>query len=76
MTRRQRAVVLGLLLACHLALGVGCANVRPWERGTLARALMRGPDDALRARFQAHVERVREAMVGASADAGPSCGCN
>lgn len=65
---------LGLLLA--LAALSGCTTLRPWERGTFVRPAMQTTDDPHRARFCAHVERVREAMVGASRSAGPSCGCN
>ncbi|MEK6606467.1 MAG: DUF4266 domain-containing protein [Myxococcota bacterium] len=62
-----------------IALGaLGCAPVRPWERGTLAHRCMRA-DDAPRVdarKWELHVLWAREASVGAAGEAGGGCGCN
>jgi len=64
-----------LLLA---ALTMGCAEVRPWERGVLAHPSM-DPESKHRAcadEFLRHTFDVRELATGGAGQAGGGCGCN
>jgi len=66
-------LALAALLGGALA---GCADVKPWERGTLARpemALEAHP--GLRAQRD-HVYASREASTAGASAAGGGCGCN
>lgn len=65
-----------LLLALFSSPLVGCAPLKAWERGRLQEAAMRDPPDDLEAACDTHVHRTREAMSGAAAGGGVSCGCN
>jgi len=62
--------------ALLLAILVGCGPVHPWERGRLLSPVMADPCDPLAAETTAHILATREAMHGASAVGGASCGCN
>ncbi|MEQ9495629.1 MAG: DUF4266 domain-containing protein [Deltaproteobacteria bacterium] len=76
-SRRARAIALAASGAMFLAFFAGCVNVKAWERGRMATAVMtRGPDIE-----EAMVERTflesREASSGGSAaGAGGGCACN
>jgi len=66
----------GLLLACALGTFAGCADVKPWERGTLAKPEMAlEPHPGLRAQRD-HVYASREAATAGATAAGGGCGCN
>ena len=65
----MRTALLLLVLAA-------CAPVHPWERGRLMSPVMADPCDPLAAATTAHVLATREAMTGAAAVGGASCGCN
>lgn len=65
---------LGLAVAT-LALG-GCANVKPWERGTLSDYTMRPDRDPLHDSLMEHVYFTREAAAGGRGVGGGGCGCN
>ena len=67
---------IALLLLLCLGATSSCAAVRPWQRGRLAAPAMQRASDPQRSAFSVHVERNREAMAGATAAGGPSCGCN
>ena len=59
-----------LLLALALAsFATGCANVKPWQRGTLADEAMRPERNAASTALNEHVWFSREAATG-------GCGCN
>ena len=64
-----------LLLLC-LSLLTACAEVRPWERGYLARDEMAWDSDALERQLNDHIFFSKEASSGGSSAAGGGCGCN
>lgn len=72
----MKALAPLLLFALLTSLLFGCAPLKPWERGRLQEAAMRDPADDLEAACDTHVHRTREAMSGAAAGGGVSCGCN
>ena len=57
-------------------LGTGCANVKPWERGTLAEYTMRPDRDPLTQATREHMWFSREAASGGRGVGGGGCGCN
>ena len=67
------------LLVAVLALGAaltGCANVKPWQRGTLADYTMRPDRDPLNDSLSEHIYFTREAAAGGRGVGGGGCGCN
>ena len=54
----------------------GCANVQPWQRGTLADYTMRPDRDPLAVAMSQHVWFSREAASGGRGVGGGGCGCN
>ena len=58
------------------SLAGGCANVSPWERGTLSRYSMRPDRDPLSDLLAEHVYFTREASSGGRGVGGGGCGCN
>jgi hypothetical protein len=77
--KKPRLKLMALIAgAACLALG-GCSTMQapqPWEKGNLAREVMRMDADPLEARFSAHVFFSREAAAGGSGVGGGGCGCN
>ena len=68
-----------LLLAAGLAvmaLATGCANVKPWQRGTLADEAMRADRNSANTALNEHVWFSREAATGGRGVGGGGCGCN
>ncbi len=65
-----------LLLLSAIAAGVGCANVKPWQRGTLADPVMRADRDPVGSAFDEHIYFSREAATGGRGVGGGGCGCN
>lgn len=63
-------------LALGLAVSTGCAEVAPWERGTLARPEMALEIDALDAALMRHAYSSKEAAAGGYGVGGGGCGCN
>ena len=53
-----------------------CQQVRPWERGLLARPEMAWDSDPLGALLQDHIFFSKEASSGGDTAAGGGCGCN
>ena len=69
--------ILVLLAGVSLALaGGGCANVKPWERGTLTDYTMRPDRNVLGPAMDAHIWFSREASSGGGGVGGGGCGCN
>ncbi len=68
MTRHQLALLLALL--------GGCAPLAPYQRADLMTRVMQDNPSALEAGIDVHVQQTREAMAGAGAVGGKSCGCN
>jgi len=65
-----------LIAGCAAVLGLtGCANVKPWERGTLSDYTMRPDRDPLGLAQAEHIWFSREASHGGRGGGG-GCGCN
>jgi hypothetical protein len=54
----------------------GCAAVKPWERGYLARPEMNPEGDAGETKLLQHTYVSKEAAFGGHAVGGGGCGCN
>lgn len=69
---------LALVALAAIAALSGCAEVRPWERGNLAKPAMSPADPARRGRdaFSRHIFDIREGSSGGDGEAGGGCGCN
>lgn len=59
-----------------LVLVSGCAELRPWERGTLADRRMKWLTCPERAAGREHVFAVRETPQGGHGNDGSGCGCD
>ena len=66
-----------LIVILGLALG-GCSSlgVKPWQRGTLARADMQLEADPVQAGLDDHIYFSKEASSGGRGFGGGGCGCN
>jgi hypothetical protein len=73
MNRPGARWLLGLAL---LGLASGCAQVKPWERSTLADYTMRADRDVLADANAEHLWFSREAASGGRGVGGGGCGCN
>ncbi|AWB68718.1 hypothetical protein C2869_20990 [Saccharobesus litoralis] len=63
------------LLALCLLLSA-CANVKPWEKGNLAKPEMNWQPDSMQAAMNKQVYFSKEASSGGTSTAGGGCGCN
>jgi hypothetical protein len=76
----KRTFIIGLLsslAACSTAGDILTVNdVKPWERGTLARDDMQLVNDSLDQRVDEHIYFSREASTGGVSVQGGGCGCN
>lgn len=75
----MRPILTTVLAAVLLACLGGCAAwnpPQPWEKGELARPVMRMDADPLEARFSAHTYFSKEAASGGGGVGGGGCGCN
>ena len=72
----MKAKYLMLLLAAGALLGAGCANVKPWQRGTLAYYTMIQDRDPAGTALNEHIWFSRETASGGSGVGGGGCGCN
>ena len=71
---------LHVLVKCCVISGLlgltGCAEVRPWERGNLAKPHMSSQPFPVQAAFREHIYGSREAASGGTASSGGGgCGC-
>ena len=57
-------------------IATGCANVKPWERETLADYTMRPDRDPVALTLREHLWFSREASNGGRSIGGGGCGCN
>ena len=64
------------IFSAVLLLAGGCANVKPWQRGTLADYTMRADRDPLGIALDEHIYFSREAAYGGRSVGGGGCGCN
>ena len=71
----HRLLILTFCLTTFLAGGCA-ANVKPWERGELAKDYMAVEPDSLRRTINEQVVTSKEASSGGFAVAGGGCGCN
>lgn len=71
---KNKPLLLALLTV--LALVSGCANVQPWQRGTLADFSMRPDRNAANNVLNEHVWFSREAATGGRGLSAGGCGCN
>jgi hypothetical protein len=67
---RITIAIVGLLAT------LGCASVKPWERGTLGRADMAWDPDSLETARKAHIHFSKEASLEGGSVGGAGCGCN
>ena len=72
----KRKLLLCSTLGGLALLGQGCANVKPWERDTLAGYTMRPERDPLTHALREHMWFSREAANGGRIVGGGGCGCN
>ena len=70
-----RYFVFAILMTSLLSGGCA-ANVKPWERGELAKEYMAVEPDSLRRTINEQVVTSKEASSGGYAVAGGGCGCN
>ena len=68
-----RRLTAGVAIALLLS---GCAAVKPWERGYLARPEMNPDGDAGEMKLQQQTYSSKEAASGGYAVGGGGCGCN
>jgi hypothetical protein len=68
--------LLSVLLTGFTLSLLGCANVQPWERGTLAKPQMALDAYPLQSSMRAHNYGSREAGASSAAGQGGGCGCN
>ena len=71
--RHFQSILTGI---CIISLLSGCAQVRPWERGYLARKEMSWEVDPLESLLNNHIFFSKEASSGGNSAAGGGCGCN
>jgi hypothetical protein len=75
----QRACVLGgvlLLGAGMLLCNVGCATVKPYERGIHSKRIMQPDPDPNERKLDTHAQEIREGSTGDPGLRGGGCGCN
>jgi hypothetical protein len=72
----KRTLRLGA--AVWVSLGValgGCTEVRPWERGILAKEHMALEPYPVQSMYREHIYGAREASTGGGSAKGGGCGC-
>lgn len=67
---------IGLFLALFAVTAVGCARVKPYQRGRLAKSDMRWDGDPELLGGQRHATDYREGSAGGYGGGGGGCGCN
>ena len=73
MTKRRLSVVVAALLSALLA---GCANVKVYERGHLAKPEMQFDADFSVTKLSQQMYAAKEASSGGYTTGGGGCGCN
>jgi len=66
--------LLGVVTA--LFASTGCAAVKPWQRGNLARRCMTPSPDPAEDTLEQHFFAYREGSAGGTGGTGGGCGCN
>ncbi len=72
----MRPLALALVMAMLASGLLGCARLKPWERGVLAREDMAWDPDPLRSRMRGHIFFSKEGSMPATGGGGGGCGCN
>jgi uncharacterized protein DUF4266 len=72
----MKTKLLFLLASVALLAGSGCANVKPWQRGTMADYTMQPDRDPLGTAQSEHIWFSREQANGGGSVGGGGCGCN
>lgn len=67
---------LGLAALLPVLLLAACADVKPWQKGDLARPEMQFEGDPLAARLAQHIYFSKENASGGYGVGGGGCGCN
>jgi len=73
---KTQLILLFALAAALVGGATGCANVKPWQRGTLADPIMRADRDPMGNMMDEHIYFSREAAAGGRGVGGGGCGCN
>ena len=69
--------MMGVLSSCSTAGDIlSVSEVKPWERGTLARDDMQLVNDSMEQSVDDHIYFSREASTGGVSVQGGGCGCN
>lgn len=73
-----RAILLAAVVASLAACGGAPAlpDVKPWQKGILAKPEMTFDTDHLEARYNEHTYFSKEAASGGAGIGGGGCGCN
>lgn len=71
----RRAMIAALMIAA-IAVAPGCAPVKPYQRGRLAKPKMQLQRDAQATEIEHHVYESREGSAGGHVGTGGGCGCN
>lgn len=70
-------IVRLLAVSFSLVFVLGCTQVKPWEKGTLAKDTMQSSGgNSLVKQFEEHIYFSKEASKGGGGVAGGGCGCN
>jgi hypothetical protein len=72
----MKITAIAAALLSFLLLAGGCATVKPWQRGTLADAIMQSDRDPIGDAMKDHLYFSREAATGGTTVGGGGCGCN
>ena len=76
MTRTMWKIFLSTGLLFTLCAVTGCSEVKPWQKGNLAKSHMAFEPDPLEARAQRHTYQSKEAAFGGYGVGAGGCGCN
>ncbi len=73
----MRIFVVVLTLFILIMSGCSIKEVKPWEKGTFAKDIMKeSGGNTLAKKFETHVYFSKEATKGGGGVAGGGCGCN
>ncbi|MCX8004718.1 MAG: DUF4266 domain-containing protein [Burkholderiaceae bacterium] len=65
-----------VLAAAAVMAAAACADVKPWQKGELAKPQMAFDPDPLESRYQQHIYFSKENASGGYGVGGGGCGCN
>lgn len=74
--KRKRSPARLLALCIATAALAACAEVKPWQKGELAKPQMAFDGDPLESRFLQHTYFSKENASGGYGVGGGGCGCN